>query len=52
MAKDDEHQSEAEHPGPVWTHPYMLYIIGTAALFGILLVAGWWAYHSDIIPHR
>lgn len=43
---------EPEHQGPLWKHPYFLYVILTAVLFGILLIAGYIAYHNDLIPNR
>ena len=35
-----------------WRHPYMLYIIGTTALFLLLIGIGWVAFESGLIPTR
>ena len=43
---------EVEHQGPIWTHPYLLYVILTLVLFGGLLLAGWLAYSNGWIPSR
>lgn len=49
---DEKRTPELEHTGPIWTHPYMIYIVGTTLLFLIVVLAGWWAWTHDIIPHR
>ncbi len=44
--------NEPEWSGPIWKHPYMLYVWLTMALFGFLLVMAWLAWTNDWIPHR
>jgi hypothetical protein len=43
---------EPEHQGPIWKHPYMIYILLTLVLFAGLLFVGWLAYENDWIPSR
>ena len=43
---------EEEHEGPIWKHPYMLYIVLTVCLFALLLFIAWIAWSNDWIPHR
>jgi hypothetical protein len=43
---------EPEHQGSLWKHPYMIYIVLTAALFAGLLAAGWFALNAGLIPSR
>ena len=43
---------EPEHRGSLWTHPYMLYILGTVGLFGFLVFIAWLAIENDGIPKR
>jgi hypothetical protein len=43
---------EPEHQGPVWTHPYFLYIVLTAVLFLGLLFIGWLAWENGWVPSR
>lgn len=43
---------EPEHTGPIWKHPYLLYVAGTAALFALLLALGYVAYRNGAIPDR
>lgn len=47
-----EHQREPEHKGSIWTHPYMIYIVLTVAIFGFLLFVGHLALENDWIPKR
>ena len=47
-----QREHEPEFEGPVWKHPYMIYIWLTAALFVFLLGAGWFAWTSGILPDR
>jgi hypothetical protein len=43
---------EPEHKGSIWTHPYLLYILLTVLLFGILCAVAYFCYQSDWIPSR
>jgi hypothetical protein len=43
---------EPEHEGSIWTHPYLLYILLTAALFLGLVFFGWLAYENGWVPSR
>ena len=43
---------EEEHTGPIWKHPYMIYVSLTAALFLFLLFAAWLAWTNGWIPSR
>jgi hypothetical protein len=43
---------EREHPGPIWKHPYVLYLLLTVVLFGALLFIGWLALENGWIPSR
>lgn len=43
---------EREHTGSIWTHPYMIYILLTAALFVLLVFLGWLALTNGWIPQR
>ncbi len=43
---------EEEWRGPLWKHPFFLYVALTGALFLFLLVMGWLAWTQDWIPHR
>jgi hypothetical protein len=43
---------EEEHEGPLWKHPYLIYIALTAALFLFLLLIGWLAWNNGWIPNR
>ena len=43
---------EPEHVGSIWTHPYMVYIYLTAALFLGLLLIGWLAWENGWVPSR
>lgn len=43
---------EREHQGPIWKHPYMLYIVLTVLLFAILLAIGWLALENGWVPSR
>lgn len=44
--------SEPEHKGPLWKHPYVLYILLTTALFALLLSLAWLGMENDWIPRR
>jgi len=46
------HQREPEHQGSIWSHPYMVYIYLTLALFGFLIFMGWMALQNGWIPKR
>ena len=43
---------EKEHTGSVWSHPYMIYIALTAALFAFLVILAYLAWTNDWIPKR
>jgi hypothetical protein len=43
---------EAEHTGPIWKHPYLVYVIITLLLFGFLVLMGWLAIHEGWLPNR
>jgi hypothetical protein len=45
-------RGEPEHEGPLWKHPYILYVLLTCALFAVLLFAGWLAWTNGWIPNR
>jgi len=45
-------RSENEFDGPIWKHPYMIYVMLTGVLFAALLLAAWLAYTNDWLPHR
>lgn len=45
-------QREPEHVGPIWTHPYMLYVLFTVPLFLLLIFLGLLALKSGWIPDR
>ena len=42
-------QAEPEHKGPLWKHPYVLYILLTGGLFTLLLTLAWLGYKSGFI---
>lgn len=43
---------EEEYSGPIWKHPYLLYILLTAVLFTGLMSVAWLALENDWIPKR
>ena len=43
---------EEEHRGPIWKHPYFLYVLLSIALFFGLLVAAWLAISNGWLPSR
>jgi hypothetical protein len=43
---------EREWTGPIWKHPYMIYVWLTLVLFAFLLLMAWLAWTNDWIPHR
>jgi hypothetical protein len=43
---------EREHQGPIWKHPYFLYLLLTVVLFVALLLIGWMALDNGWIPSR
>lgn len=45
-------EREPEFKGPIWKHPYFIYIWLTAALFLILLIAAVLAIKNNWIPNR
>lgn len=51
MSKE-ELEREPEYRGPVWKHPYMIYVALTAALFLFLVILGWIALTNNWIPAR
>ncbi len=52
MSTDNQPMREPEHQGPLWTHPYMLYIVLTVVIFGGMLLIGWLALENGWIPSR
>ncbi len=48
--KPREH--EPEWTGPIWKHPYFLYVWITLGLFGFLLLMGYLALSEGWIPSR
>lgn len=50
--KSGQAPKELEYGGPLWKHPYMLYVILTLLLFIFLLLMGWMALKNDWIPKR
>lgn len=45
-------EPEREHTGPIWKHPYVLYILLTVVLFLLLLFLTWLAMENGWIPNR
>ncbi len=45
-------QREVEHRGPMWKHPYFVYVILTAGIFAFLLIAGYLGLSEGWIPKR
>jgi hypothetical protein len=45
-------QREDEHVGPIWKHPYFLYILLTLVLFLFLVGMPWLAWTNGWIPNR
>jgi hypothetical protein len=43
---------EPEHEGPIWKHPYFLYVILTVMLFVFLVAAGALAWKSGWLPNQ
>ncbi len=43
---------ETEHKGPIWTHPYMIYVVLTAILFAFIVGMGYVAVSNNWIPSR
>lgn len=43
---------EEEHTGPIWTHPYVMYVLLTTLLFGFLVFSGWLAWTQGWLPKR
>jgi len=43
---------EPEWTGPIWKHPYLIYVWITLGLFSFLLLMGWLAWTNDWIPQR
>ncbi|MFN7684186.1 MAG: hypothetical protein ACK5QT_02110 [Oligoflexia bacterium] len=43
---------EPEYQGPIWKHPYFLYVWITLALFSFLLLMAWLAQSQGWIPER
>jgi hypothetical protein len=44
-------KGEEEHRGPIWKHPYLLYVVLTMALFGFLVVAARLALKNGWLPN-
>lgn len=51
-ANPNPQKHEEEHQGPIWKHPYLVYVLLTGFLFAFLLVAGWLALKNGWIPTR
>ncbi len=47
-----EKQHETEHQGPIWKHPYMIYVGLTMVLFLFLVVMAYLAWTNGWIPNR
>ena len=45
-------EREPEWTGPIWKHPYFLYVWITLGLFGFLLIMGYLALSEGWIPSR
>lgn len=45
-------KTEPEHEGPIWKHPYMVYVMLNVVLFVFLLIAAYVAWTSGWIPER
>ncbi|MBU6374704.1 MAG: hypothetical protein KGQ59_01800 [Bdellovibrionales bacterium] len=45
-------EREPEWSGPMWKHPFFLYVILTLGLFLFLLIMGWIAWSQGWIPQR
>lgn len=43
---------EKEHEGPIWKHPYVLYVLLTMVLFFFLIAMAWLAWTQNWIPSR
>ncbi len=52
MEEKQTRGSEKEWTGPAWKHPFMVYIIGTIALFAFLILMGYLAIENEWIPKR
>jgi len=52
METKPTHVKEAEFSGPLWKHPYFLYILITIVLFGLLVLLAWLAVENDWVPKR
>lgn len=50
--KKPELRPETEHSGPIWTHPYLIYVGLTAVLFLFLVVMAYLALSNGWIPNR
>lgn len=44
--------NEPEFVGPLWKHPYMVYVLLTLVIFAGLSFAGWLFYSNGLIPDR
>jgi len=52
MSQDERPKPEPEWTGPIWKHPYFLYIWLTLGLFVFLLLMAYLATQEGWIPSR
>jgi hypothetical protein len=50
MSQKEKPRPEREFDGPIWKHPYALYILLTAILFIFLVLAAWLAIENHWLP--
>jgi len=48
----EQKQHEPDWKAPGWKHPYVIYIVLTAALFAFLVLMGYLAVENGWIPSR
>lgn len=47
----EKREREPEFEGPLWKHPYFLYVILTLVLFGFLVIAASLALKNGWLPN-
>lgn len=52
MEEPEKPRPEPEHEGPIWTHPYAIYVWLTCVLFAVILIAGYLALTNGWLPQR
>ncbi len=52
MSNSESPKREPEFSGPIWKHPYFIYIWLTAGIFAFLSTIAYVAYVNDWIPKR